>query len=303
MLASAAGDALGAPVEFLGIEQIVDAFGPRGIQDLVPAYGRLGAVTDDTQMAIATARGLVKAMRTGSDEVDAVLEAYFAWLDSLRDPANVRGPGSTCVGGLEEQLKARTACAENDSKGCGGVMRVHPVGLYVPGDPEAAYELGRRTADLTHGHPTSGVSSGVQAALVSQLVVGVSVLEAIGTLLEMLGDRDENLETLAAVQKALDLGMQGAPGREALSAIGEGWIAEEALAAGVYVLARYADAPLDGLAAAVNHSGDSDSTGAIAGALLGALRGGEWLPEKWLEVLEHREVLEELAGELAGLDP
>jgi ADP-ribosylglycohydrolase len=300
MLVSAAGDALGAPVEFLDLEMIVERFGRTGIRDLVPAYGRLGAVTDDTQMAIATARGLVDARSAGTDEADGVLEQYLVWLDSQKDPANVRGPGSTCIGGLEAQRRARIERAENDSKGCGGVMRVHPVGLYFAGEARAAFELGWVTADLTHGHRTSGASSGAQAALVAQLVAGTGPDEALGVVLELLEDRDPNLETLASVQSAMGLAAQGAPAASALELIGEGWIAEEALAAGIYCLLRFRDDPLEALIASVNHSGDSDSTGAIAGAVLGARHGADWLPADWLEALEHRALLEELAASLEG---
>ena len=142
MLASAAGDALGAPVEFLDLEMILERFGGTGIRDLAPAYGRLGAVTDDTQMAIATARGLIDARAGGTDEADGVLERYFEWLDSQADPAQVRGPGNTCIAGIEAQRRARIERAENDSKGCGGVMRVHPVGLYLAGNGRPSSSAG-----------------------------------------------------------------------------------------------------------------------------------------------------------------
>jgi len=118
-------------------------------------------------------------------------------------------------------------------------------------------------------------------------------------VLELLEERDPNLETLASVQNAMGLAAQGAPAASALEIIGEGWIAEEALAVGIYCLLRFRHDPLGGLIASVNHSGDSDSTGAIAGAVLGALHGADWLPAGWLEELEHRELLEDLAGALA----
>jgi len=56
LLAGAAGDTLGAPVEFMGLASIRDRFGPGGIRGLAPAYGREGgAITDDTQMTLFTA--------------------------------------------------------------------------------------------------------------------------------------------------------------------------------------------------------------------------------------------------------
>jgi ADP-ribosylglycohydrolase len=51
---------------------------------------------------------------------------------------------------------------------------------------------------------------------------------------------------------------------------------------------------------AVNHSGDSDSTGAITGNLLGALLGTEGIPRDWLQQVELRAVIERVADELVG---
>ncbi len=64
----------------------------------------------------------------------------------------------------------------NDSKGCGGVMRVAPVGLLA--DRDDAFVLGRDTAALTHGHPSGYLASGVMAALVAGLRDGMSLRDA-----------------------------------------------------------------------------------------------------------------------------
>ena len=61
LLGGALGDACGAPVEFLEWFEIQQRFGQHGIQDLQPAYGKLGSVTDDTQMMLFTAEGLLRA--------------------------------------------------------------------------------------------------------------------------------------------------------------------------------------------------------------------------------------------------
>ena len=57
LLAGAVGDALGAPVEFMSLTEILRQFGPDGIGDYVPYAGRPGAITDDTQMTLFTAEG------------------------------------------------------------------------------------------------------------------------------------------------------------------------------------------------------------------------------------------------------
>ena len=61
LLGGAVGDALGTLVEFLSLDEIRQRFGPQGVTGYEPAYGRRGAITDDTQMTLWTAEGLLRA--------------------------------------------------------------------------------------------------------------------------------------------------------------------------------------------------------------------------------------------------
>ncbi len=254
MIASATGDALGAPVEFKDIAAIREQFGEKGITDLAVAYGRLGAITDDTQMAMATARALVDARTSGRDALDCLRERYVEWRVSQKNPRNMRGPGMTCLAALEEQMERPSAVADNDSKGCGGVMRVHPVGLFLAGRPEEAFELGWRSADLSHGHQTSSVSSGAQAALVSLLAAGEEPATAIRRVTSLLEERDQNRETIALFGKAVGQAVIESSDPEiAIRTLGEGWVAEEALAIGVYSFLHHLADPFEALVVSVNH--------------------------------------------------
>jgi ADP-ribosylglycohydrolase len=85
---------------------------------------------------------------------------------------------------------------------------------------------------------------------------------------------------------------------QAIEVLGEGWVAEEALAIGVYCALAAHDFQ-QGVLWAVNHGGDSDSTGSIAGNLLGALRGIGAVPTEWRRQVELRDVIEEIANDLA----
>lgn len=79
--------------------------------------------------------------------------------------------------------------------------------------------------------------------------------------------------------------------------MGGGWVAEEALGIGLWC-ALLASNLEEGICWAVNHTGDSDSTGLIAGNLLGIQLGADAIPARWLESLELREVIEQVAHDI-----
>lgn len=326
MLGGAVGDALGAPLEFLTDGEIVERFGAGGLREYAPAYGRTGAITDDTQMSLFTAEGLLSFWVGERVEGRASLEAcasiaYLRWLgtqvegietpclagtpptrswllefDAVRKP---RAPGMTCVAALA-LMTHLGAPACNDSKGCGGVMRSAPVGLFahLHGGPGWAFDAGCRLAGLTHGHPTGQHAAGVLAALVAGLVAGRTLEQGLDDATRELRSRPRHDETLGAVARARELAASRVEPAAAIRALGQGWVAEEALAIALYCALASGDFET-GVRLAVHHGGDSDSTGAIAGNLLGARLGVRAIPERWLGPLELRDVIEELADDLA----
>ena len=294
LLAGAIGDALGAPVEFMSRNAIHAHFGAGGITDLAQAYGRVGAITDDTQMTLFTAEGLLRAfVRHASRGITTypgvVASAYLRWLRSQDEDRDVveeadgwlishrqlharRAPGNTCLSALWAMQAAKCGGrpANNNSKGCGGVMRVAPVGLFASHwhDHAKAFDLACQLAALTHGHPTGQLPAGVLASLVHDLSLGHGLDPALDRAMAVLAERDDADETITALGNARSLASETIRGNcapsQALSRLGEGWIAEEALAMSVYC-ALVANDLRDGLILAVNHGGDSDSTGAITG--------------------------------------
>ena len=325
LLGGAIGDALGAPVEFMRRSQILHTFGDQGITDFTPAYGKLGAVTDDTQMMAFTAEGLLRAYvrsRTrGFCHPPSVIEkAYYRWLYTqehsyidfadehvdgwlIRHPElfSQRAPGVTCLNAL------RSRHGRNKSKGCGGVMRVAPVGLMyysllsdnnVDESLKNSFQIACEAAAITHGHPTGQLASGAFSSIVFLLLYGKTLLEAIEIVLAMLSEQDNASETINAINHSVQLAKSSTDPVTAISSLGEGWVAEEALAIGLYC-ALTASNFQDGVIRAVNHDGDSDSTGLIAGHLLGITYGLKAIPEHWLQKLELRGMLEELADDLA----
>jgi ADP-ribosylglycohydrolase len=194
--------------------------------------------------------------------------------------------------------------ARNDSKGCGGVMRIAPVGLFAwrlrnDYTPHDAFRLGMDLAAITHGHPTGILTGGVLAVLIMALTDGATLSESIDAAKVCLRQEARHEETLRAIELAEELSTGDIPHNNAIDRIGQGWIAEEALAISIYCT-LVANNFRQGLILAVNHDGDSDSTGSITGNLLGTIYGVEAIPQEWLEPLELRNIITELAEDLCA---
>ncbi|MFI9720502.1 ADP-ribosylglycohydrolase family protein [Streptomyces sp. NPDC052396] len=322
LLGGAIGDALGAGIEFESLSAIRSQHGPEGVRDYVRAYGRRGAITDDTQLTLFTAEGLIRAQvcREPSGAWHPAAEvhrAYLRWAATQRDwgpderePDTGwlareewlyarRAPGEACLSGLADERMGTLQDPRNPrSKGCGAVMRSAPFGLLAGWEPEQVFQLAVECAVLTHGHPTGALSAGAFAAVVHFLVRGEDLPSAVREAMALLATRPGHEETTEALRQALTTVRQGLPTPERVESLGQGWVAEEALAMGVYC-ALVAEDVQHGLLLAVNHGGDSDSTGSLCGNLLGALHGETALPAGWLAELEGRATILELADDFA----
>ena len=335
LLGGAVGDALGAAVEFLSWEAIGRKYGPAGIQEFAPAYGRVGAITDDTQMTLFTAEGVLRGITRARDKgiggpMSTLPAAYMRWLytqdgnlpphvDRVRRGLILgneeipggwlievkalhaqRAPGNTCLGALRSDKVGTPEQPFNDSKGCGGVMRVAPAALVPNISTEEAFRLGCEAAALTHGHPTGWLAAGALAWILVRIRDRAGVEEAVTEAIERLQRETRHEETTNALRGAVDLWKSGIlPNPAAVESLGGGWTAEEALAIAVYCALVAGDDFARGVRLAVNHSGDSDSTGSITGQILGARLGESAIPAEWLEQLELREEITAMANDLA----
>ncbi len=312
LMAGAAGDALGYPVEFMSRNSILAHYGEKGITRFELDSKGKALVSDDTQMTLFTANGMLMGLTRGcvrgiggqpEQYVDvAYLDWYYTqtglqnkkavkhtWLRDLPEMAYRRAPGTTCMSACDNLLHGKKP--ENNSKGCGGIMRVAPIGLFnavhnIYNDLELA-EAGAHIARVTHLHPLGYLPAALMALLLYRLVpltpkeVKVSldrlVLEALETMMKIEGDKHlkekKYLEQLTT--KAVKLAMNDTPDAEAIKQLGEGWTGEEAWAISLYCAMRHLDSTSDAIIAAVNHDGDSDSTGSITGNIMGAIYGYE----------------------------
>ena len=320
----ACGDALGAPVEFMGQSDIVARYGPQGITELGTSYGVEGAYTDDTQMSLATALGVLKARaqdaayqgRGAVDPTPYIYAEYVTWMVTQTvDEGARRAAGGTCTAALLSGTAGHWAAPLNNSKGCGGVMRVAPIGLVYP--RHKAWSYGRASAALTHGHEGGFLPAGVLAVMLCHilskadapiysgaaapvlpdaLTVGLAVMEKFSkasqyrdSLVMRLKEAQERAQRFEGIGWSDEANMRR---------LGAGWAGDEALAMAYYCALRWPEDPRKAIQSAVHLSGDRDSVGSICGALMGALCGVEAIPSSWREKVENRSKLEKVADEL-----
>ncbi len=284
--------------------------------DLPPYHGFTGAITDDTQMSLFTAEGLIEATRRGTergiwDPTGSVHLALLRWLETQGGPAyngasnsglitdprlhKRRAPGLTCLDALETNRTIGRP-AENDSKGCGTIMRVAPVALLMP------REIVRKTAiscsALTHGHPTGQLAAAAWAEMLRAVAMGAKLEVIARDVTKTYAEMPMGQETASAIDRALHAPRDGQP--ETVEALGGGWVAEEALAIALYAC-LIGKGLEEGLRTAVTHSGDSDSAGAIAGNMLGLMYPGEVLAHRWTTRVECSDLIEGLVAELVAI--
>ena len=343
IVGGAVGDALGYPVEFMDYDAILSKFGPQGITRYLIKDG-IARFSDDTQMTLFTATGLLAAESElnlrgqGDDDTWAHKVAHHyidwywtqnqkpgkphgSWLFEIPELHSCRAPGNTCMGSLRNLVKGIDS--DNNSKGCGGVMRVAPVALCSDlresMSADFMYALGGAVADITHNHPLGFMPAAMLVMLMDKIskcgekvdhirlekLVLNCVTEIGQVKLHHLGDSgtyDKYLGAVGTLGKlmmlAVDLAYSDQPDEECIRALGGGWTGEEALAIAVYCALRHTDSFEKAVVAAVNHSGDSDSTGAICGNIMGLIHGYEAIPAYFKENLELLPVLEEVATDL-----
>lgn len=329
LMAGAAGDALGYPVEFISRNTILKRYGKEGITKFEIDRNGKALVSDDTQMTLFTANGILMGITRGAmrgiggqpeNYVDgAYLDWYYTqtgikakilgdndfhytWLRDLPELAHRRAPGITCLSACESLFQRERP--NNNSKGCGGIMRVAPMGLldasYKVKNDKGIYsseylaEAGAKIAKTTHLHPLGYLPAALLTLLISRIVpltpdeVKASIIDIVndGLKVMMQIDGDEyakDKEYLKALTlETVRLAQSDIPDADAIKKLGEGWTAEEAWAISLYCAIRHIDSMKDAIIASVNHDGDSDSTGSITGNIMGAIYGYEAIKKERL---------------------
>lgn len=336
----AVGDALGFPIEFLQENQIFQRYGERGLtQYQLDETTRQAVISDDTQMTLFTATGLlVGATRGVLRGIKATPHSYvryaykdwlktqtttyisprhsdeyemnqYSWLCDVQALYAHRAPGNTCLSALKCEMDGDIEHPLNDSKGCGGIMRVAPLALCYQMDMDVLDMEGAQIAALTHGHSLGYMPAAVLTHVINQIVFSDAnrkknlkdiILDARDTV-RRLFEYDKHIDELIdIIDLALELASNQSDDLTNIHRLGAGWVAEETLAIAIYCSMRHQDDFSAGVIAATNHNGDSDSTGAVTGNILGALLGYSSIDEVWKENLELSDVILEVATDLCN---
>lgn len=365
LIGGAAGDALGYAVEFDRYSEIIAKYGPSGITQYELVNG-IAEISDDTQMTLFTANGILIGLTRWymrgigaspeyyvecayQDWYDTQMKSYeevmaqddkhcsnrHTWLSALPEFYSRRAPGNTCLMAIKKMKDDRTP--QNNSKGCGGVMRVAPWPLFCACH-ETRYGIeeidvaGGEIARLTHKHPLGWIPALVMTHIIYRIVKdgGFEGLEKFSAVKRFTAIVNEALQLLPSlvvrnnvsdvtwdqekpigevfhnyverqrelIERALLLAENELSDVENISRLGEGWVGEETLAIAIYAVARHIDSSEKVLIAAVNHDGDSDSTGAVAGNIIGAIVGYKAIPQKFKEHIELHDVILSVADDL-----
>ena len=325
LMTGAAGDALGYEVEFISRRSILSRFGEQGITKFALDNNGKALISDDTQMTLFTANGMLMGLTRGymrgiggrpEKYVDgAYLDWYYTqtgkkremliddwhptWLRDLPEMAQLRAPDNTCLSACESMFRGEKV--QNNSKGCGGIMRVAPMALLDAGyasrnengySIEELAEAGGEIAEVTHKHPLGFLPASLLTVLLYKVVpmspkqvheeIDGIVADTVNILDRIYkGKYESDKQYLKELtNKAVQLAHSNMSDAKAIRQLGEGWVAEETWAIALFCAVRHIDSVEDAIIASVNHDGDSDSTGSVCGNIMGAIYGYEHIKKR-----------------------
>lgn len=311
LFGGAIGDAFGRLAEYRNIDEIKFKFGKLGVQ-YIPKINNKYLITDDTQMTLFTADGIIKSYLKTADInneplYEEIYKSYLNWYKTqtmkyrdINDKTGLlanedlfanRGPGTTCLFSLKNGIPGSFENMINSSNTNGGIMRIAPIALMYNHNPELAFTVSAKCAALTHSMPEAYLSAGFLGSLLSCLINDESLNNAISSSIKFLKNYKNHEKTLNTIIKGINLAKSDKTNLDAITEIGQGKAADEALAIALYSVIKKPYKFKDILAIATNHNGDSDTTASIAGNIAGTLYGIKSIQNNWVENIEFSNLL------------
>lgn len=325
MLGGAAGDALGYLIEYTDLKTIHKKYGPYGLRTVLKleANGKRGIISDDTQLALFTADGLLWAQHDGLSPEEGLYRAYMRWYytqtERIIRPEHSRwmkkqaheealgydimgeqllfarrAPGKACLIALASGMRFTKEKKANACKSS-AALRTAPIGLFYAGDADKAFSVGCQAALLTHGSETAYLSAGTFSAIISMLADGKPLGQALTAAFSRLQEEEGGIALWKTLQTAVDEAMSDRNPVRSMKKLGLGWNADEALALSLYCVMKTSSLK-DAVIMACNQDGDSDTCGAVSGSIAGVIYGAKNVPKNWLTHMECLDLLQSVAG-------
>lgn len=305
LLGGSLGDAIGSAIEFSPWSEIVLRYGSKGLRE--PALRPMN-FTDDTQMTLFAAEAIKRHLETGCELLPELRMSIRYWHATQNIELNqyppewyrhplianaamlhLRSPGHTCLE-YGDWADGTIEYSINSSKGNGGAMRIAPLAFGIENRWEA-FKTACKFAAMTHGHPDGYVSAGTLTSILHGILRGQSIRQSVETTLEMLEQVNaRDSDTYRKLAMASTWAESEPRQRERIEDLGRGFTGEEAVAIAVYSALSYPNDFKDAVCFAINHSGDSDTCGLMAGQIMGASLGEVGVPHDWIIELEPSEL-------------
>lgn len=321
LLCSAVGDALGRPVKAIEVtRRLLFKYGKEAPTRLAYSGAPPARITDETQQLLFVADGLIRHHLHETGRSEAVVHALRNWRRTQRGPGLLHSDGwlasdprlyfrhlpeRTTELALDEDGPTERPGLDspvNTSAGPTAMTRSLPYSV-VSASAEEAFQGAFEDAAWTHGDAIAQLAAGYYAALNHSILRGVPLgqaLDAAGVPLVAAEGLDGPIGR--SIDAAKHIAAGGPPSPEHLEAMGDARHADAALAIGLCCAMSVEDGTAYGFVRAmwraVAHGGSSDTTGAVAGAVLGGLLGVDVIPHPWLIDLEMLDVLEKAAKDL-----
>jgi poly(ADP-ribose) glycohydrolase ARH3 len=290
LLGTFTGDALGMPFEGMSHDRIRSSNkGPlRDMKGSLQRFRKAGSYTDDTEMMIGIAEGLIEAKGLDCSVIGSrFAENFSIWRNY--------GPGTMKVlrrlkkGGKWDE-PAKTLFNGEGSFGNGAPMRIAPIGCFFYDQPEKLRAAAVDCSRITHAHPL-GIEGGVLQAMAVAMAVGTDPKDGIGPegfvgVLIEAAEQDEYKEALVKVRKLLK--KEPTP-NEVVEVLGNDIRAFTSMPAALYSFLSNWESLEESIVYAVNLGGDTDTIGAMAGAIAGGLHGVDSIPRRWFTELENKD--------------
>ena len=294
IIGTAVGDALGMPVQGWSCEAIKSVYGE--IREMLDGWLPAGHYTDDTEMMIGVAESLIENKGFNGDHLAKTFIKNF----------NIhRGYGLGPIRVLrwisqgEAWDKASTKLFGSGSYGNGAAMRIAPIGIFYHDNPEELRSIAYKSSQITHAHELGKEGAALQAYSIALAVSTTPTQLETQSFLKKLSDFTRKNTVYTQKIKIIEKLLVEKPDRiKVINELGNGIEAFNSVPTAIYCFLSHPDSFEAAVIYAISLGGDTDTIGAMTGAISGAYHGVNSIPERWRQKLEKANYIEELAEKL-----